>query len=92
VLPEGWVKRSFVPRGRSRWGNDREYGYSWWIRTLGSETAYYAWGYGGQFIFVVPASHLVIVTTSDPNVATERREHLEGIYALAGAIVMAGRE
>ncbi len=36
VLPDGWVKRSFVPRGRSRWGNDREYGYSWWIRTLGS--------------------------------------------------------
>jgi CubicO group peptidase (beta-lactamase class C family) len=92
VLPDGWVKRSFVPRGRSRWGNDREYGYSWWIRTLGAETAYYAWGYGGQFIFVVPASHLVIVTTSDPNVATERREHLEGIYALAAAIVGTGWE
>ena len=56
----------------------------------GAATAYYAWGYGGQFIFVVPASHLVIVTTSDPNVATERREHLEGIYALAAAIVEDG--
>jgi CubicO group peptidase (beta-lactamase class C family) len=87
VLPEGWVARSFVPRGRSRWGNDREYGYSWWIRALGATTASYAWGYGGQFIFVIPATQQVIVTTSDPNVATERREHLEGIYALAAAIV-----
>ena len=87
VLPDGWVTRSFVPRGRSRWGNDREYGYGWWIRTLGAETAYYAWGYGGQFVFVVPASRLVIVMTSDPNVTTERREHLDGIYTLAEAIV-----
>jgi CubicO group peptidase (beta-lactamase class C family) len=87
ILPEGWVARSFVPRGRSRWGNDREYGYGWWIRTLGATTAYYAWGYGGQFIFVVPDSQLVIVTTSDPNVTRERREHLDGIYTLAEAIV-----
>ena len=93
VLPDGWVQRSFVPRGRSRWGNDREYGYSWWIRALGDKTAYYAWGYGGQFIFVVPASQMVIVTTSDPNVTTERREHLDGVYALAAAVVeAAGRE
>jgi CubicO group peptidase (beta-lactamase class C family) len=87
VLPEGWVARSFVPRGRSRWGNDREYGYGWWIRRLGATAAYYAWGYGGQFIFVVPDSQLVIVTTSDPNVTRERREHLDGIYSLAEAIV-----
>jgi CubicO group peptidase (beta-lactamase class C family) len=87
VLPEGWVDRSVVPRGRSRWGNDREYGYGWWIRTLGSTAAYYAWGYGGQFIFVVPGPQLVIVTTSDPTVTRERREHLDGIYSLAEAIV-----
>jgi CubicO group peptidase (beta-lactamase class C family) len=82
VLPEGWVKRSFVPRGRSRWGNDREYGYSWWIRTLGSETAYYAWGYGGQFIFVVPSLELVVVTTSDPDSRTREQGHLEAIHSL----------
>ena len=89
LFPEGWVDRSFVPRGRSRWGNDREYGYSWWIRELAGRPAYYAWGYGGQFVFVVPSTRMVIVTTSDPNVRRERREHLEAIYALAEQVLRA---
>lgn len=87
LLPDGWVARSIVPRGRSRWGSDREYGYSWWIRDLAGHQAFYAWGYGGQFIFVVPTVNLVVVTTSDPNVSRERREHLEAIYDMAAAIV-----
>jgi CubicO group peptidase (beta-lactamase class C family) len=92
LFPPDWVKRTFVPRGRSRWGSDREYGYSWWIRTLAGRPGYYAWGYGGQFVFVVPSVRLVMVTTSDPNVARERREHLDGIYALAAAVVSAVAE
>ena len=92
LFPPDWVKRSFVPRGRSRWGSDREYGYGWWIRSLSGRPAYYAWGYGGQFIFVVPSASLVMVTTSDPNVSRERREHLDGIYGLAAAVVPAVSE
>jgi len=87
LFPEGWVERSFVPRGRSRWGDDREYGYGWWIREVAGRPAYYAWGYGGQFIFVIPSTRMVIVTTSDPNVARERREHLRSIYAIAEQVL-----
>jgi CubicO group peptidase (beta-lactamase class C family) len=79
VVSSEWVRTSMIPRGRSRW-NDREYGYGWWIRELGGRSTFYAWGYGGQFIFVVPSLELVIVTTSASSVASERREHLEGIY------------
>lgn len=89
LFPEDWVDRSFVPRGRSRWGRDREYGYGWWIRDLAGRPAYYAWGYGGQFIFVIPSTQMVIVTTSDPNVTRERREHLQEVYALAERLVRA---
>lgn len=89
LFPRDWVRRTFVPRGRSRWGSDREYGYSWWIRSLAGRPAYYAWGYGGQFVFVVPSARLVMVTTSDPNVSRERREHLDGIYDLAARVVNA---
>jgi CubicO group peptidase (beta-lactamase class C family) len=90
VLPASWIDRSFVPRGRSRWGSDREYGYGWWMRDLAGERAYYAWGYGGQFIFVIPSTQMVIVTTSDPAVSRERREHLQAIYDLAAEIVSGG--
>ena len=89
LFPPDWVKRTFVPRGRSRWGSDREYGYGWWIRSLAGRTGYYAWGYGGQFVFVVPSVRLVMVTTSDPNVTRERREHLDSIYGLAERVVEA---
>lgn len=90
LIPDGWVARTCTPRGRSRWGSDREYGYGWWIRDLAGQPACYAWGYGGQFIFVVPSRRLVIVTTSDPNVSQERRDHLDAIYAMASEIAAVG--
>ena len=78
-----------MPRGRSRWGSDREYGYGWWIRELGGRTTYYAWGYGGQFIFVVPDLDLVVVTTSRADVSRDRRDHNDGIYHIVGELVIA---
>jgi CubicO group peptidase (beta-lactamase class C family) len=89
LLPESWIARSFVPRGRSRWGSDREYGYGWWIRELGGRDTYYAWGYGGQFIFVVPDEDLVVVTTSRSDVSRERRDHNDAIYDIVEALLAA---
>ena len=40
------------------------YGYWWWSDEFAGETAWFAWGYGGQFIFVFDALELVVVTTS----------------------------
>jgi CubicO group peptidase (beta-lactamase class C family) len=73
------VRASTTPRTTSRWSG-REYGYGWWIRHLGGYTVNYAWGYGGQFIFVVPELRTVVVTTSLSEPNSERREHLDGIY------------
>jgi len=46
------------------------------------------WGYGGQFVFIVPDRDLVIVTSSRSDVSRERRDHLGGIYSLALDIVL----
>ena len=88
LVPKSWIDRSIVPRGRSRWGSDREYGYGWWIRELGGRDAFYAWGYGGQFIFVIPGLDLVVVTTSRSDVSRERRDHLGAIYDLVEQLVI----
>jgi len=82
IVPRGWVDASFVPRAQSTRERDRQYGYGWWIRQLGSHTTYYAWGYGGQFIFVVPDLELVVVTTSSSEVSNDRRTHIRTIYDL----------
>ena len=87
IVPESWIDRSFVPRGRSYW-SDQEYGYGWWIRELGGHRAYYAWGFGGQYIFIVPDLQLVVVTTSSSTVAEDRRSHRRNVFDLVESLVV----
>lgn len=81
VVSEAWVRTSIEPRTVSRFG-DREYGYGWWIRELAGRPVFYAWGYGGQFIFIVPSVRTVVAVTSVSTPGSERREHLRAVYDL----------
>jgi CubicO group peptidase (beta-lactamase class C family) len=36
------------------------YGYDWWTARHGSEAGYFAYGYGGQVVAVVPKLDLVV--------------------------------
>ena len=74
VVKAKWIEDSFIPRGRSGF-SEQLYGYGWWIRPMAGHQAYYAWGFGGQFIFLVPDLQLVIVSTSSDSVGDERRGH-----------------
>jgi CubicO group peptidase (beta-lactamase class C family) len=72
IIPRAWIDSSLVPRTTSPW-NGNGYGYGWWRRDAHGYAINYAWGYAGQFIFVVPELQLVVVTTSDANVSREGR-------------------
>lgn len=63
VVPEQWIRQSWRRLGRSPW-NGHHYGYGWWTREVGGHTVHFAWGYGGQYVFVVPSLRLVAVVTS----------------------------
>lgn len=82
IVPAQWVAASLVPRVRSRRESERFYGYGWWIREMAGRRVFYAWGYGGQFIFLVPQIDLVVVTTSSSSAGGERRSHVRAIYDL----------
>lgn len=69
VSPD-WIEESWRPKFRSPW-NGQGYGNLWWTARWAGETAHSAWGYGGQFLVVVPRLDLVIVATSSLN-RTER--------------------
>ena len=75
VIPSEWVYASMLPRVRSRREANRFYGYGWWIRDMAGYQAPYAWGFGGQFIFLVPELDLVVVSTSAITLEDERRSH-----------------
>jgi CubicO group peptidase (beta-lactamase class C family) len=87
VVPERWIEASMVPRGHSSWSG-QEYGYGWWLRDLAGYRSYYAWGFGGQYIIVVPELQLVVVTTSSSTVAEDRRSHRRTVFGLVERLIV----
>ncbi len=57
------------------------YGYLWWTLELAGHRAYAAWGYGRQYLIVVPATRTVIVLTSQTE-GTIPPEHHRQVVAL----------
>jgi len=89
VIPAAWIEASLQPRALSTREVGRSYGYGWWVRDMAGYATPYAWGYGGQFIMLVPELDLVVVTTSSSNPGDERRAHLRQLYDLIEYSVIA---
>ena len=87
VVSEDWVRTSTVALTRSRI-SDQQYGYGWWWRNLGGHDTFYAWGYGGQFIFVIRDLDLVVVATSAATVGDDRRDHRRVVYDMVERFVI----
>ncbi|MBI2828992.1 MAG: serine hydrolase [Acidobacteria bacterium] len=103
VVSERWVRQSCEGRARDRRpGNpafdpnggvdpmrDRRYGYLWWVHEIGDYETCFAWGYGGQYVFILPELDLVLVTTSSPDVSDERRGHRRVVFDILERLVVA---
>ncbi|MDQ3698757.1 MAG: beta-lactamase family protein [Gemmatimonadota bacterium] len=87
VVSAEWVDSSFVPRARSGWSG-HDYGYGWWARSVAGHEVRFAWGYGGQFIFVVPDLRLVVVATSLSTGTNRDGGHLDAIHELVDRYVI----
>ena len=65
VIPEEWVEKSKI---RVTTLERDGYGFNWWKRSFNvhniSEVSTFAWGNGGNFIFLFPAQKLVVVITA----------------------------
>ncbi len=57
--------------------DDIGYGWLWWTDGSLGRPVYLAWGWGGQFVFCVPAMDLVIATNANWNVGTAQADFQE---------------
>lgn len=87
LVPWVWIEQSWRVRGRSRW-NGHGYGYLWWTRRINGETVRFAWGYGGQFLFLVPRLDLAVVVTSSLEDRPRGVRHNPRVYDLLGCYVI----
>lgn len=87
IVPGSWVADSFTARTQSPISG-HQYGYGWWMDEMEGHRVYFAWGFGGQYIFVVPDLELVVVTTSSVSLGEDRREHRDAVYDLVDHLVV----
>lgn len=90
ILSPYWVEQSWTAHTSSRWSGDG-YGYGWFMRTIAGEAAYFAWGYGGQMLYVVPNTGLTVAMTSDATPRSTTIADRDNLHVLMGNIIRATR-
>jgi CubicO group peptidase (beta-lactamase class C family) len=69
IVSRVWIEQSVTPQIKVN--ESVSYGYLWRSREIGSIRHYYAMGYGGQYLMVVPSLNLVVVANHKWQVSHE---------------------
>lgn len=91
VLSEDWIDAAWTGRTHSHYTGDG-YGYGWFISRIGGADVRYAWGYGGQMLYIVPELKLSVVMTSDEGSPSASNGYRDALHALLAEIIGAVRE
>ena len=78
ILPEGWVDYGRTPGPVHPGADNHNYGYGahWWLSEDRFGT-FFAQGYSGQYMLLVPALDLIVLRLG--NTPVDRRPHVVGL-------------
>ncbi|MGI6854958.1 serine hydrolase domain-containing protein [Mesorhizobium sp. 1B3] len=86
LLSPEWIAASWQQRTTSQFNGDG-YGYGWFLRNIAGQDVKYAWGYGGQMLYIAPAIGLTVVMTSDEDNPSARNGYRDALHDLLAAII-----
>jgi CubicO group peptidase (beta-lactamase class C family) len=86
VVPADWVALSWQHRTNSRFSGD-DYGYGWFSRQIAGEAVHFAWGYGGQMLYIVPSLDLTVVMTSEESGPSARNGYRDALHFILADII-----
>lgn len=88
IVPSDWVKESTLPKIFPR--PNLGYGYFWWTKDFAwkakTVSSFFAWGYGGQYIFVIPELKIVIVLSGSQWSTDPEGQAMEMVEEILSAI------
>ena len=85
VEPE-FVKNSTAIHSSGGTPHNEKYGYNWWITENNGYKSFFAGGYGGQFIYVIPDLDIVVAITCNTNSHRENARFLINSHVVPAII------
>lgn len=88
VLSKNWIEKSEsnIEKMPTQWGiRNSKHGYGWYSARIQETEIFYAMGYGGQFIFVIPSKKMVIVAmhnSDTPNGIEQQVDFIKDSFPL----------
>ncbi|QLF70241.1 serine hydrolase [Peteryoungia desertarenae] len=86
LVSEAWIAESWKPRTSSVFNGDG-YGYAWFLKDMAGVPVKYAWGYGGQMLYIVPDLGLTVTMTSSEGEPSARTGYRDELHALMTSII-----
>ena len=76
IVSEDWINTVSSVHQPGGTPHEEKYGYHFWVTTVNGYNAFFAGGFGGQFIYVVRELNLVVIITSTTDMSGEHHRDI----------------